>query len=148
MPHLSLNSVWLYYEVHGSGFPIILFHGGDGNSASWHKQAPVYAQHFQVIIFDERGYGRSSAPPTDYGGHTSANDILCLMEALEISRAFLVGYSMGAATAMRLALLAPSRVAAMVLSGAGSRWTISDGFRHRLVQSLTWAARRQPSTTK
>ena len=139
MPHVSVNSVWLYYEIHGEGFPLVLLHGGDGNSGSWHKQLPVYGKNFKIILVDERGFGQSSAPPCDYDRFSVARDIIGLLGVLGIERAFLLGYSMGGATALRVSLLAPRRIAAMVISGTGSRWMVPESFRRRLVQALPLA---------
>lgn len=139
MPYVNVNSVRLYYELHGDGFPLVLLHGGEGNSGSWHKQTPVFSGSFKVLLVDERGFGHSSAPPCDYDRFTIARDILGLLEALGMRRVFLLGYSMGGATALRTALLAPQRIAALLVSGCGATWRVSDGFRQRLIQALTWA---------
>ena len=65
MPLARANGINLHYEVTGSGEPLLLIPGLGANLLGWAHQIPVLAQRFQVIAFDNRGAGRSDAPPID-----------------------------------------------------------------------------------
>ncbi|MBI1312065.1 alpha/beta fold hydrolase [bacterium] len=120
MPYADLNGLRLYYEVSGAGPPVVFAHGAGGNHLSWWQQVPEFAESYQVITFDHRGFGltqcRAAAPaPADL-----IADLLGLLDWLEIERAALIGQSMGGVTVAGLATEYPERVAALVLSASSS----------------------------
>ena len=115
MPTVRANDIDLYYEEHGSGEPLLLIMGWGGNAASWEPQLAGLAENFRVIIFDNRGAGRSSAPDEPYSIVQMATDTARLMEALELPRAHVFGISMGGMIAQELALMHPEKVGALVL---------------------------------
>lgn len=86
----------LYYEDHGSGSPVVLIHGWPLSGASWEKQVPalVSAGH-RVITYDRRGFGQSAKPLSNYDYDTLSQDLDQLLIKLDISKAALVGFSMG-----------------------------------------------------
>ncbi len=99
----------------GRGAPLILLHGYPQNHHCWAKVAPVFAEHFDVIVPDLRGYGESDAPPDDvehrtYSKRAMAADIVGLMDALGLDRAHVLGHDRGGRVAYRLALDHPDRV--------------------------------------
>ncbi|MCA9957292.1 MAG: alpha/beta fold hydrolase, partial [Anaerolineales bacterium] len=57
MPTQTANDINIYYEIHGSGAPLVLISGLGYNQWQWHKMVPGLAEHFQVITFDNRGVG-------------------------------------------------------------------------------------------
>src|SRR5690348_5844325 len=57
--YLWVDGVQLYYAIYGSGQPLLLLHGPLGNAEYWGNQVQVFAQHYQVIVLDSRGHGRS-----------------------------------------------------------------------------------------
>jgi len=59
--YAPINGIKIWYAVFGSGEPVILLHGGLSNSNCWGKQVPVLAEHYQVVVMDSRGHGRSTA---------------------------------------------------------------------------------------
>ena len=62
MPVASVNGVDLYYEISGQGFPLVLAHGYCTSINLWGHQIPLLSQRYQVIAYDARGHGLSSAP--------------------------------------------------------------------------------------
>jgi non-heme chloroperoxidase len=86
----------LYYEDHGSGAPVVLLHGWPLDSRSWEPQlhALLEAGH-RVILYDRRGFGRSSRPTEGYDFDTLAADLDKLLTALDLRDATLVGLSLG-----------------------------------------------------
>jgi non-heme chloroperoxidase len=86
----------LYYEDHGAGDPVVLIHGYPLNGASWEKQIPALlgAGH-RVILYDRRGFGKSSQPTAGYNYDTFAADLHALVKHLDLDNFALVGFSMG-----------------------------------------------------
>lgn len=115
---VALNGIELYYEVHGSGEPLILIHGGLGNAGYWSNQIEVFAKKYQVIALDSRGHGRSTfnEEPISYALMTS--DVLALMDYLAIEKAHIVGWSDGGIIGLELAINHPDRVNKIVAYGA------------------------------
>jgi pimeloyl-ACP methyl ester carboxylesterase len=62
MPVANVNGVDLYYEISGTGFPLVLAHGYCTSINLWRHQIPLLAQRYRVIAYDARGHGLSSAP--------------------------------------------------------------------------------------
>src|SRR6056297_3636728 len=113
---VDTNGVRLSVHRAGAGEPLILLHGYPQNHMAWEKVAPAFAEHFDVIVADLRGYGDSDAPPDDpdhrtYSKREMARDIVGLMDVLGIGRAHVLGHDRGARVSYRLALDHPDRVA-------------------------------------
>jgi 3-oxoadipate enol-lactonase len=105
----------LYYQSAGAGPPLLLLHGLGSSSRDWEYQVPVFAQHFRVYAPDFRGHG-ASARTGPYAVERFAEDTWRLLDTLRIERADVLGYSMGGAVAMQMALDRPGRVGRLVLS--------------------------------
>jgi len=82
----TLNGVDIYYETHGSGEPLILLHGFSGSSQDWSQVGLVadWSAHFQLIVPDLRGHGRSSILSQPFRHRDAADDMLALLDRLEI----------------------------------------------------------------
>ncbi|RFU45101.1 alpha/beta hydrolase [Paraburkholderia sp. DHOC27] len=108
----------IWYATHGSGSPVILLHGGLGHSGNWGYQVPalVEAGH-RVVLIDSRGHGRSTRDSRPYRYELMAADVLAVMDALQIERAAVVGWSDGACVALILGMQAPERVAGVLFFG-------------------------------
>lgn len=115
MPTINGNGIELYYEVHGKGEPLLLIMGLGHNSLSWEKSLPALSNQFQVIIFDNRGTGRSSRPESDYSMEQMADDAISVLDAVNVESAHIYGVSMGGMIAQRLALNYPNRVKSLIL---------------------------------
>lgn len=115
MPKTDVNGIELYYEVHGEGEPLLLIMGLAHNSLSWESSLPALSKHFQVIIFDNRGTGRSSSPDTDYSIEMMADDAIAVLNAVNVEAAHVYGISMGGMIAQRLAIKNPDRVKSLIL---------------------------------
>jgi len=102
----------LYYEVRGSGPPVVLLHAGDLDLSMWDPQVSPLARSFRLIRYDARGHGRSSAPR---GPYSTVEDLRRLLDHLGIPRASLVGISMGAGVTLNFATTYPQRVRQLVL---------------------------------
>ena len=107
----------LYYESHGLGQPLILCAGMGGVGAYWTPQVESFAKHFQVIVYDQRGTGRSSLSEIKYSVELLAGDLISLMDALQIERADVVGHSTGGMFIQAAAVEHPNRFGSVVLYG-------------------------------
>jgi len=121
MPLTLVNDIELYYESHGSGDPLLLI-GGLGLAVS--EMQPLIealAAGHRVIPVDNRGAGRSAKPPGPYAIEQMAGDVQALVAHLGLSRAHVLGISMGGRIAMTLALERPGLVDRLVLVSTGPR---------------------------
>lgn len=122
MPTQRLGTgVDLYYESHGKGEPIVLIPGTGFAGNVWDPfQVPGLSKNLQVITFDPRGCGRSSAPEGVYTIEQMACDVAALLDHLGIESAHVLGHSMGGRMAIAFALAYPNRVSSLILAAAGS----------------------------
>lgn len=125
MPITRANNIDIYYEVHGNGEPLLLIMGLSHNSLSWKRSLPELAENFQVIVFDNRGVGRSSKPETPYSIELMAEDAKAVLDAVNVDSAHVYGISMGGMIAQRLAINYPDKVKSLVLG-----CTTSGGSHH------------------
>ena len=96
--------VELYYEVHGTGRPVVLIHGWPLSGRAWENQVgALVAAGYRVLTYDRRGFGRSSQPWEGYDYDTFADDLNVLMRELNLREATLVGFSMGGGEVARFA---------------------------------------------
>ncbi|MBI5552725.1 MAG: alpha/beta fold hydrolase [Desulfobacterales bacterium] len=115
MPEANVNGQPIYYESHGQGFPLVLIRGLGSNADHWYAQLPEFSKHFRVIVFDNRGIGRSGDPGGDFTIRDMADDTVGLLDALAIPQTHVMGVSMGGMIAQQLALDHPQRVKGLVL---------------------------------
>lgn len=106
---VSLPDATLYYETCGEGEPLIFVHGHSLDRRMWRKQVEYFKEHYRVICYDARGYGRSSKQREEEL-FTHADDLIALMDALKIERAHLVGLSMGGFIVGDLVAMYPERL--------------------------------------
>ncbi|SNT70827.1 alpha/beta fold hydrolase [Psychrobacter sp. LV10R520-6] len=125
MPYITVATqadqpVDLYYEVQGTGKPVVLIHGWPLSGRSWEPQiAPLVEAGFQVITYDRRGFGQSSKPWEGYDYDTLAQDLKALMEELDLKDTAIVGFSMGGGEVARyLGQYGSDRVSKAVLASA------------------------------
>jgi pimeloyl-ACP methyl ester carboxylesterase len=121
MPIAKVNGIELYYEVHGEGVPLVLISGLGGSSEYWTVSTPILldklSREYNVIVFDNRGTGRSGRPDVKYSIRMMADDVAGLMDAIQIPKAHVLGVSMGGAVAQELALSHPEKVHGLILCG-------------------------------
>jgi pimeloyl-ACP methyl ester carboxylesterase len=102
----------IWYAAYGSGSSVILLHGGLGHSGNWGYQVPALVRGgHRVVVIDSRGHGRSTRDTRPYTYELMASDVVEVMDALQIQKTGLVGWSDGACTALILAAQDPARVA-------------------------------------
>ena len=128
------SGVRIRYVDQGSGDPIVLIHGNGGSLQGWIDSGvlPALAEHYRVIALDARGHGRSGKPHEARAyGREMGLDVIRLLDHLDLRRAHIVGYSMGASIAATLLTTHPDRFLTATLGGAPGRfnWTAADTAR-------------------
>lgn len=130
----------LYYESNGTGAALVLIHGGGFDRRMWDDQFNAFAAHHKVIRYDVRDFGQS---PRARGDYTNAADLYELLNALHVSKAAIVGVSLGGRIAIDFALAHPDMVAALIPVATGvSGFQFSDEFLDR-AQAVGAAASMQ-----
>ena len=109
------GDVELYYEVHGSGEPLLLIMGLGYALWGWHAQIPDLARDRQVIAMENRGVGRSTPVTELYTVHDMADDAVAVLDAAGAASAHVVGVSLGGFVTQSLAARYPQRVRSIVL---------------------------------
>jgi len=116
MPKIKVDDIELYYELHGEGTPLIMIMGWGRSSESWGSYLIGELSKFhRVIIFDNRGTGRSDKPDIEYSMGMMADDVPGLMDAINVPKANVLGISMGGFIAQEFALNRPEKVLSLIL---------------------------------
>ena len=104
-------------RVRGTGEPLLLLHGFTGRGTSWGTHATAFARRFRLIVVDLPGHGRSGVPgdPARAGVERSADDLVTILRGAGLAPAHVVGYSLGARIALRLAVAHPDAIRRLVL---------------------------------
>ena len=115
MPTARVGDLDIYYEIHGEGEPLLLIMGYGIDSQWWYTQIPAFSPEYKVIVFDNRGSGRSDKPDIPYTIEMMAGDAAGLLEVIGIDAAHVFGASMGGMIAQELVLGYPEKVISLVL---------------------------------
>src|SRR5512139_2948803 len=114
--YAPVNGLSMYYEVHGSGAPVVLLHGSFMTiTTNWAGWIGELAKTRQVIAVEMQGHGRTADIPRALSSANHADDVAALLRYLKISRADLIGYSMGGNVAMHVAVRHPDQVRRVVV---------------------------------
>src|SRR6187401_2986610 len=114
--YADVNGINLYYEVHGSGRPMILLHGGLFSSEMFGPTIPALAAKHQVIAVDLQGHGRTADIDRPLDLRVMADDIAALIDHLGLDRPDVVGYSLGGGVALHTAVKYPAKVGRVVVA--------------------------------
>ena len=119
--YAEVNGINLYYEIHGSGRPLILLHGGLGSGEMFGAVLPQLAERHQVIAVDLQGHGRTADIDRPIDVRLMAGDIAALIDHLRLDKADVVGYSLGGGVALQTAARYPAKVRRLVMVSANLR---------------------------
>lgn len=115
---IPINDITLYYEIHGTGKPLLLMHGGLVFIETFYNQIPVLARKYMVIAPDSRAHGRTTDSSKPLGYHLMAEDMAALLKHLKVKKASIVGWSDGGIIGLDLAMNHPDLVERLVVIGA------------------------------
>ena len=117
--HASINGLSYYYEIRGKGEPLLLLHGGLGSGDMFAPILPALGDGRQIITVDLQGHGRTALGDRPISLVDMGNDMAALLAKLGHTRVDVMGYSLGAGVAFRLAVQHPESVRRLVLVSAG-----------------------------
>ena len=119
--YAEVNGVRMYYEEHGSGQPLILLHGGLGSGDMYAPILPLLAKGRRVITVDLQAHGRTADIDRPLRYETLGDDVAGLIRHLGLTQTDVMGYSFGAATALRTAIQHPDLVRRLVVTSIPCR---------------------------
>ena len=140
--YAAVNGLRMYYEIHGSGRPLVLLHGGGSTiETSFADALPAFARTRQVIAFEQQGHGHTGDVDRPFSFEQSADDTAALLRHLGIEQADLFGYSNGGSVAMQVAIRHPRLVRRLVVAAAmykrdGLPPGFWDSMRHATLESM------------
>jgi pimeloyl-ACP methyl ester carboxylesterase len=115
--YVPVNGLNMYYEIHGTGQPLVLLHGAfSAIGTSFGQVLPDLAKTRQVIAFELQGHGRTADIDRPLSLEGMAEDVAAALKELRIESADVFGYSTGAAVTLRLAISHPDLVRKLVLA--------------------------------
>jgi len=119
MPTIEANGIEIGYDVLGAGPPIVMLHGGSSSGrADFAAQRALFSKAFHVYLPDARGHGRTRWDAADgFSYATLVDDALAFVDALALDTFHLLGFSMGAMTALQVAGRQPDRIRTLVVIG-------------------------------
>ena len=118
--NITVNNINLYYEVAGSGAPLVMVHGNGETHAIFDKAVPLLAEHFTCYLLDSRGHGQSQ-PVNEYHYADMAEDVFQFIQALGLEHVTYYGFSDGGIIGLLLASKHPKLLDKMIISGANTR---------------------------
>lgn len=132
--YAPVNGIKMYYEIHGSGEPVVLLHGAFMTiTNNWTGWISELSKTRKVIAVEMQGHGRTADVPRDITDENFADDVAALLNYLKIPRADLIGYSMGGGVAMQCAIRHPDKVRRAVIISSTFR---SDGMIAEALESI------------
>lgn len=126
MPFADNQGVKIFWRENGSGEPLLLIMGLGYTSDMWHHMEPKLAAHFRVVVFDNRGVGKSDAVAGPHLISTMAADAAAVLDAADVETGHIFGVSMGGYIAQEFALNYPTRVQSLIVGCAscGGEWAV------------------------
>ena len=122
MPYIQSEGARLYYEEAGAGIPIVFAHEFSGDLWSWEKQIQHFSRRYRCIAFNARGYPPSDVPEplSRYSHQLAVDDVAVVMRHLKVSKAHIIGCSMGSRTTLDFGLTYPRMALSLTMIGIGS----------------------------
>lgn len=134
----SFDGTSLFYQVYGSGEPLILLHGNGGSSSYFKAQIKAFSRYFKVIAMDSRDHGKSGNQETYLSFNLMARDVLAICQQEGVSQVNLLGFSDGANLALTFAVLYPQYVDKLVLNSGNLEPEDLKWWTRRLSQAGYW----------
>lgn len=136
--YAPVNGLKMYYEVHGSGEPLVLIHGGGSTiNTTFGEVLPVFAKGRKVIAMELQGHGHTADRNTPFSFEQDADDVAALLKYLKIEKADIFGFSNGGNTAMQLAIRHPALVHKLIV---GSSFYKQSNIHPQLLESFRHAS--------
>lgn len=145
MPTVQANGLTIGYEVHGAGPPLIMLHGATSSGREdFAAQVPLFSKAFRVFLPDARGHATTRWDAADGWSHAQlVDDVAAFADALGLTTFHLLGFSMGALTALHLAARWPERLRTMIVAGITTEREPRASVARRLMDP-DWIDRNEP----
>lgn len=115
----QVNGLKMYYEVHGSGQPLVLLHGAFNTiNTAFAEIIPVLSKTRQIIAVELQGHGRTADIDRPFSFQSMADDVAACLKQLKIDSADIFGYSMGGGVAQQIAIRHPSAVRRLIITSS------------------------------
>lgn len=115
----SVNGIKLYYEIYGTGEPLVLLHGGGSTiQSSFGRVIPALSKEFKIIAVELQNHGRSDQRSVPETFEQDADDVFALLKNLRTEKATILGFSNGGQTAMQIAISHPEVVSKLIVASS------------------------------
>ena len=137
--YADINGLRMYYEIHGSGHPLVLLHGAFGFVESWGPLLTALAKNHQVIALELQGHGHTNDLDRALSFEQMADDTAALLNHLKVTKADIFGYSLGGTVALAISIRRPELVRKLAIYGscAGNMKDTYDPGTYKQFQSLS-----------
>ncbi|MGK2864963.1 MAG: alpha/beta fold hydrolase [Chitinophagaceae bacterium] len=115
---VSIRGINMYYEVYGTGKPLLIIHGNGGSIKDFSKQIPYFSKEYKVILADSRAQGKSVDPGDSLNYELMADDLNALLDVLKLDSCYVIGWSDGGINGLLLAIRHPEKVKKLAVTGA------------------------------
>lgn len=115
MPEVKVGDIRMHYEIYGEGEPLVMINGAGATMEWFYWLIPTYSRDYRLILFDNRGVGRTDKPDTTYTTAMMADDLAGLLDVIGIDSAHIRGVSFGGMIAQEFALRHPEKVKTLIL---------------------------------
>jgi len=115
MPKIAVRDIEVNYQDEGTGFPLILVHGLNGDLTGWTLVMPEFSKHYRTLALDVRGHGGTSKPDQPYSIQGFSEDLFEFLNKKQLPKVHLLGLSMGGAIAQQFALDHPGMIRSLIL---------------------------------
>jgi pimeloyl-ACP methyl ester carboxylesterase len=116
--YATIRGFRMYYEIYGTGKPLLLIHGNGGSIENFKNQIPYFAKNYQVIAADSRAQGKSVDPSDSLSYEMMADDFNELLTTLHVDSCYVIGWSDGGIDGLLLAMRHPEKVKRLAITGA------------------------------
>ncbi len=116
--HIHIRGFDMYYEMYGTGVPVVMLHNNGGSISNFMYQVPYFARSFKVIAIDSRAQGKSVDNSDSLSYQMMADDVNALLDSLQLYQCFVMGWNDGAITGLLLAIHHPDKVRKLAITGA------------------------------
>ena len=115
---LNTRGLNMYYEIYGTGAPLLIIHGNGGSIKDFSKQIPYFSKEYKVILADSRAQGKSIDPGDSLDYNLMADDLNALLNHLKLDSCFVIGWGDGGINGLLLAMRHPEKVKKLAVTGA------------------------------
>jgi pimeloyl-ACP methyl ester carboxylesterase len=134
--YASVRGFKMYYEIYGTGKPLLLVHGNGGSIADFNNQIPYFAKNYKVIAADSRAQGKSADAGDSLSYEMMADDLDALLDQLHIDSCYVIGWSDGGINGLLLAMRHPEKVKKLAITGTNI-WPDSTAIEPSFIRSIT-----------